>query len=92
MRRRHLEDGHAPGAEQPRAADLSDHAGHLTLAQLGNAARVQTVFIAKRQIVEQVFDRVQALGRQQVGQARTDSLQVLHRGGEFCHREVQDEL
>ena len=36
-------------------------------AQLADAARIQPVFIAKRQVVEQVLDRADALLQQDLG-------------------------
>ena len=60
----HLEDRHAARAEQAEGADFGDDAGHLAHAQLADAARVQAVFVAEGQVVEQVFDGGDALLQQ----------------------------
>ena len=70
---------------KPGIAHFADYRGHLAGAQLGNPARVQPVFIAKRQIMEQVADRVDSLGGENFPDARTNALHILHRSGEFEH-------
>src|SRR5208282_2399378 len=53
---RDLEDGHAARAKQSRVADFGDHRRHLSGAQFGDRTRVQPVFVAKRQVVQQVVN------------------------------------
>ena len=77
---------HAAGAEEAEGAHLGDDAGHLADAQLADAARIQPVFVAEGQVVEQVLDRADALLQQDLGEARADALDVLHVGGEIEHR------
>ena len=81
----HLKDGHAAGAKQAEGAHLGDDAGHLARAQLADAARVQPVFIAKRQVVEQVFNGGDALVQQHLGKVRPNAFDVLDVGGELEH-------
>ncbi len=85
LARGHLQDGHAPGAKQAGGAHLGDDAGHLARAELGDAARIDPVFIAKRQVVEQVFNGGDALVQQHLGQVRPYALDELNVGGEFEH-------
>ena len=82
---RHLEQRHASRAKQPRRAHFGDHAGHLSGAQLADAPRIQPVFIAKRQVVQQVLDRRDALLQQHLGNARPNALHILHVGREIQH-------
>src|ERR1700733_156603 len=80
-----LENRDAPGAEQSGASHLADHRGHLAGAQLGNPARIQPVFVAKRQIMQQVANRVDTLGGENLPDARTYALRILDRSGKFEH-------
>src|SRR5208283_4139084 len=80
-----LKNRHAAGAEQPRVAHFPDHGRHLTRTQLRNAPRIQPVFIAKWQIMEQVADRVDPFGGKHFPDARSDALHVHHRSREFEH-------
>ena len=82
---RQLKQRHASRAKQSRRAHLGDHARHLSGAQLADAPRIQPVFIAKRQVVEQVFDRRDALLQQHLGNARPNALHILHVGRQFQH-------
>jgi len=82
---RELENRHAPRAKQPRIADLGNHCRHLSRAQLGNGTRVQPVFVAERQVVEQIVDGGKALGRQDFGQAWANAFHILHWSGRFQH-------
>src|SRR5262249_44453218 len=69
-----LKDRHALArAENSGVAHLGDHGSHLARAQLADAARIQPVFIAERQVVEQVFDGGDALLLQPFGDAWADS-------------------
>ena len=81
----HLEDGHAARAKEAEGAYFGDNAGHLPRAQLADAARIQAIFIAKRQVVEQVFDCAEAFFQQDLGKSRADAFDVLDIGGEFEH-------
>ena len=87
----HLEQRHAAGAKESEGADLGDNAGHLAGTQFADAARVEPVFVAKRQVVEQVLDVADALLQQDFGEARANALDVLHVGGEIEHREMVNE-
>ncbi len=82
---------HAAGAEEAEGADFGDDAGHLAGAQFADAARIQPVFVAKRQVVEQVFDGADALFQQDLGKARADAFDVLNVGGEIEHRAMVNE-
>ena len=77
---------HAPRPEQTERAHLGDDAGHLSHTQLADAPRVQPVFVAKRQVIEQVLDGADALVQQDFGKTRADALHVLHAGREIEHR------
>src|ERR1700724_2192767 len=75
----HLSDGqwknrHFPRAEQPGVAHFADDGGHLAGPQFGNSPGIQPVFIAKRQIMEQVADGVNSLRSQHFPDARTNAL------------------
>ena len=48
-------------------------------------ARIQPVFIAKRQVVQQVLDRRDALLQQHRRVARSDALHILDVGGKIKH-------
>jgi hypothetical protein len=75
-----FEDGEALGAEKPGIAHFGDYRGHLSGAQLTNAAGIQPVFIAERQVIEQVFHRVYVLLLQPLGDPRAYALHVFN----FC--------
>ena len=87
----HLEDGHAARAEQSEGAHLGDNAGHLAGAQLANAARIEPVFVAEGQIVEQVLDRADALLQQNLGDLWPNAFDELYVGGEIEHRRMVNE-
>ncbi len=76
----HFEQWHATGAKESEGTDLGDDAGHFAGAQLANAARIEAIFVAKGQIVEQVFDRADALLQQDLGELGADAFDVLHVG------------
>src|SRR6266581_4207748 len=78
----HLENGHTAGTEQARGSDFGDHAGHFARVQLGNGARIEAVFVAERQVIEQIFDGDDALGGESFGEARANSLDVLNGSSE----------
>ena len=80
-----LKDWHPARAKQTRVAHFANHRSHFAGAQFRNPARIQPVFIAKWQIIEQIADRGNALGGKNLRQPRTNSLDVLHRRGEFKH-------
>ena len=81
-----LEDGHTARAKQSRVADLGDYRRHFSGAQFGDRTRVQTVFVAEGQVVQQVVDGSNILGAKHLGQARTDAFHILHWSGRFQHR------
>ena len=83
----HLEDGHAAGAKEAEGADLSNHAGHFAGSELADAARIQAIFIAEWQVVEQILDGADALFQQNFGKARADAFDILDAGREFEHRD-----
>ena len=80
-----LKDRHAAGAKQARVADFADDGSHFAGAQLRDPARIQPVFIAKRQIIEQIADCCNSLGGENLRQLRTNSFDVLDWRGEFEH-------
>src|SRR6185437_2767619 len=47
-----FENGEALGAEKSGIANFGDDRGHLSGAQLTNAAGIQPVFIAERRVIE----------------------------------------
>ena len=59
---RHLKNWHAPGSEQARSPYFGDDRGHLSRPQLGNPTRIDAVFVAERQVVQQVVDGMNAFG------------------------------
>ena len=76
-----LKDGHAVArAKDGGVADFGNDGGHLSGAQLANAARIQAVFIAERQVIEQVFNSGDVLLRQPFGNARANALNEF----DFC--------
>ena len=77
---------HAASAEQAEGAHFGYDAGHLAHAQLADAARIQAVLVAEGQVVEQVFDRADALLQQDLGDPRPNAFNELHVGGEVEHR------
>ena len=82
----HLEDRHAARAEQSEGAHVGDDAGHLAHAKLADAARVQAIFVAEGQVVEQVFDGCNALLQQDLRELRPDAFYELHIGSKVEHR------
>ena len=66
------------GPQQRRAAHVADQRGHLTGLHLCDRAWVQAVFVAKRQVVQQVFDRLDAALGQTLGDALADALHELY--------------
>ncbi len=80
-----LKNWRAARAKQPRIPHFPHHRRHLARPQLGNPPRVQPVFIPKRQIMQQVADRVNPLRGQNLPYTRTNALHILHGGGEFKH-------
>ena len=82
----HFEQRHAAGAEESEGTDLGDDAGHLARTQLTDAARIEAIFVAEREMVEpQVFDRADSFLQQDLGEFGTDALDVLHVGREIKH-------
>ena len=86
LARSHLHDGHAPGTQQHGSANLGDYAGHFSGRQLGDAARINPILIAKWQIIKEILDDGDSLGGQRLGQARAYALDELNRRAEFHHR------
>ena len=83
----HLEDGAGAGAQQHGAADFADDGGHGAGGERGDGLRVQAVFVAKGQVVEQVFDGFDAARGEGGGDAFADAFYEFDRGGEFEHRD-----
>ncbi len=79
-------------AEKAEGADFGDDAGHLARAQLADATRIQPVFIAKRQVVEQVLDRANAFVQQDLGKAWANAFHILHAGRKVEHGRIVNEL
>ena len=76
-----LKDGHAVArAKHGGVADFGNDGGHLSGAQLANATRIQAVFIAERQIIEQVLNGGDVLLRQPFGNARANAFNEF----DFC--------
>jgi hypothetical protein len=75
----HLENRHAAGTEKAGISDFGDDGSHLPGAEFGDAARVQTVFIAERQVTQQVVDSLDPLSCQNLRQSWPNSLHVLDR-------------
>jgi hypothetical protein len=80
-----LEDGHAARAEQSGVAYFGNDSGHFARPQLGYRTRVEAVFVAEGQVVEQVVNRADALGCEDFGQARANAFDVLHWSGKVQH-------
>jgi hypothetical protein len=51
-----FKEGHAAGAHEERAADFADEGDHLAGLKGGDVAGVDAVFVAKGEVIEQVFD------------------------------------
>ena len=81
----HFEYRHTPGAEKARSSDFGDDRRHFPSAKLGNAAGIEAIFVAKWQIMKQIVDRVNSLGRKHVGQSWTYALDILNRSTQFEH-------
>ncbi len=86
MANRHLKDRHSAGAEQTRIADFGDDGRHLAGAEFGNATGIQAVFIAERQVMQEIVNGFDALGGQNFGEARANAFHELNWGAEFKHR------
>ncbi len=84
---RHFKQRHLARTKQAKRANFGDNAGHLARAQLVDAARIQPVFVAKRQVIQQVFDRRDPLLQQDLGDLRANALHILNVGGEVEQRE-----
>jgi len=78
---RHLEDGHVARAQQDAAAHLADNGRHGTGLQRRERLRIQAVFIAEGQVVEDVFHRVNAARGHLLGQPRANALDEFDAGG-----------
>ena len=86
------------GLEQPQVAaleagelgraHLGDHRGHLAGRQLRDGLHVAAVFVAERDVGEQVLDRREALGFEHGGARGADAFDVGEWGGEI-HGYVQ---
>ena len=82
----HLKDWHsALGVEERRTAHLGNDRGHLPRTKFSHAARVQPVFITKRQVIEQVLHHVDVFLLQPLGQTRAYAFYVLYFCVEFQH-------
>ncbi len=81
----HLKDRHAAGPKKPGGAYFGDDGGHFAGGQFGDGARVEAIFVAEGQIVEQVFDGADAFGGKHFGHTRPDARNVLDLGLQFQH-------
>jgi hypothetical protein len=57
---RHLKQGHAPCLQQHRPTHLADHRRHRSRSQLTHGYRVQAIFVAKGQVIQQILDGLDA--------------------------------
>ena len=73
-----LVDRSAPRPHQHRPAHLGDHARHFAGHQLVQAAWVLPVFVAKGEVVEQVFSGLDALEGEHLRYPRADAAHKLH--------------
>src|SRR4051812_22014829 len=73
-------------AVKMRCAYLSDDAGRFSRTQLGNRFRIRAILVAKRQVVQKIFDGGDPLLVENRGRARAYSLDVLDGRVEFEHR------
>ena len=81
-----LVDRSAPRPQQRRAAHFADDAGHFAGNQLVEAARVLPVFVAEREVVEQVFRRLDAFEGEHLRHARTHAAHKFHRSIQGRHK------
>ena len=81
----HLKDGHSAGTEEAGGPHFSNHGSHFSSPQFRNTPRVEPVFVAKRQVVQQVVESLNVLGRQELGKFRANALHVLNGGVRLQH-------
>ena len=63
-----------------RGADLGDHGGEFAGRKLRDRLQVAAVFVAEREVVDQVFDGFEAFGLKHGGARRADAFEVCERG------------
>jgi len=81
-----FEDGHALCAEEDDAADFGEGAGGFSGAEFGERAWVEAIFVAKRQVVEEVFDGENIFAGERGGDGGADAFDELYFGRELGHR------
>lgn len=81
----HLEERHAGGAEEGRAANLADDGGHGAGLEVGDGLRMEAVFVAEGKVVEEIFDGVKIAAGELGGDALADALDKAERCGELKH-------
>jgi len=80
-----LEDGLPRGADQAGPAHFSDDTRHFAGLQFVETAGILAVFVAKGQMVKQIFSSFNTLAEKQVCDARADALDIHHRTVEGRH-------
>jgi hypothetical protein len=90
-----LADGHfehraGARAQHGGAADFSEQADGFAGLQRGDGPRIETIFVAKRQMVEQVFYGLDATLTQSCGHTLADAANKLDRRGELEWHEAED--
>ena len=83
-----LEHGAAASAQKGRSADLADDGGHGAGNELGHRLRVEAIFIAERQVIEEILDCFDAAFGETFADALADTLDELYRGREFQHTAI----
>ena len=78
----HFEDGAGAGAEEDGAADFADEGGHVAGVVEREGLGVEAVFVAEGEVVEEVFDGVDAALGEAGGDALADALDEVDGGGE----------
>jgi len=69
------------GLQQGGPANVADQRSHVARLHLRDRARIQPVFIAKRQVIEQIFNGLDSALGKVFGDAFAHSLHILHRRG-----------
>src|SRR5690242_7279842 len=54
LSRNHFKNGHRARAEHGSIANFGNHRGHFAWFEFGNSSRVQAIFIAEGEIIEQI--------------------------------------
>ena len=81
----HLKDGHAAGTEQARGPHFGNYGGHFAGTQFSYAPGIQPILVAKREVVQQVVESLNVLGRQHLGELWADAFDILNGGARLQH-------